>query len=44
MVSIEQLDSEDKEVIKIENDNLEEAVGELIIKLKEAGVDLGGYK
>jgi electron transfer flavoprotein beta subunit len=44
MVSIEQLDSEDKEVIKRENDNLEEAVGELIIKLKEAGVDLGGYK
>ncbi|MHA1990346.1 MAG: electron transfer flavoprotein subunit beta/FixA family protein [Candidatus Hodarchaeales archaeon] len=44
MVSIEQPEIEEKEVVKIESDDLEEGVGELIIKLKEAGVDLGGYK
>jgi electron transfer flavoprotein beta subunit len=44
MVSIERPDVEEKEVVKIENDDLEEAVGELITKLKEAGIDLGRYK
>ncbi|MHA1992372.1 MAG: electron transfer flavoprotein subunit beta/FixA family protein [Candidatus Hodarchaeales archaeon] len=44
MVSIEVPDVEEKEVVKIESDDLEGGVGELIAKLKEAGVDLGGYK
>jgi electron transfer flavoprotein beta subunit len=43
MVSIEEPEKEEKEVFKIESEDLEEAVSELISRLKEAGIDLGGY-
>ena len=42
--AVEMPDIEEKEVIKIENDDLEEGVNELLSKLKESGVDLGGFK
>ena len=43
-VSVEQPDVEEKEVVKIQEDDLEEAVGILLEKLKADGVDLGGFK
>ena len=44
LVKIEEPEIEEREVIKIEEDDLEVAVDKLLNKLKEAGVDIGAYR